>query len=132
MFFPFTKKLNYIKLQLLLRYYFLLFLSIIKITLNRYFRLKNITFMCVYTYFNLLYRESLFFQPQKTKKSDQHNFYVNHSLLHSPAKELYSITFQPISKDYLQKFPSLIIKISSPSSVTPTISKSFVPTIKSS
>lgn len=69
---------------------------------------------------------------QKTKKSDQHNFYVSHSLLHSPAKELYFITFQPISKDYLQKFPSFIIKISSPSSVTPTISKSLVPTIKSS
>lgn len=76
MFFPFTKKLNYIKLQLLVRYYFFLFLSIPKNSLNSYFKLKNITFICVYTYFNLLHRESLFFQPQKTKKSDQHNFYV--------------------------------------------------------
>ena len=99
MFFPFTKKLNYIKLQLLLRYYFLLFLSITKITLNRYFRLKNITFMCAYAYFNLLYRESLFFQPQKTKKSDQHNFYV---------VTLFCI---PLPRNYILSLSNLSVKI---------------------
>ena len=99
MFFPFTKKLNYIKLQLLLRYYFFLFLSILKITLNSYFKLKNITFICVYTYFNLLHRESLFFQPQKTKKSDQHNFYV---------VTLFCI---PLPRNYILSLSNLSVKI---------------------
>ena len=99
MFFPFTKKLNYIKLQLLLRYYFFLFLSIPKNSLNSYFKLKNITFICVYTYFNLLHRESLFFQPQKTKKSDQHNFYV---------VTLFCI---PLPRNYILSLSNLSVKI---------------------
>ena len=99
MFFPFTKKLNYIKLQLSLRYYFFLFLSIPKNSLNSYFKLKNITFICVYTYFNLLHRESLFFQPQKTKKSDQHNFYV---------VTLFCI---PLPRNYILSLSNLSVKI---------------------
>lgn len=102
MFFPFTKKLNYIKLQLLLRYYFLSFLSILKKSLNRYFRLKNITFMYVYTYFNLLHRESLFFQPQKTKKSDQHKF-MSVTLFCIPLPRNYILTLSNLSVKIIYK-----------------------------